>query len=240
MNNMDITSIATYTSVVINNRNRLTTTRNMVEKLLSLNPDEHIIIIDNESTYPPLLEWYEYISNNPRYWNKVEIMYGKNEGHLAIWATELYKDLGEFFVYTDSDIELNPNFPMDWKEIMLQKWAEYQCKIALALRIDDLPDHYRYKNQVKRNEGRWWLEEVEKNVFKADTDTTFFLMKNIGDNRYRSVRLARTDLIAKHVPWYHDIDNLDEEEKYYLEHLGERVTTQYSKQHLDPKKYTDI
>ena len=59
---MDITSIATYTSVVINNRNRLTTTRNMVEKLLSLNPDEHIIIIDNESTYPPLLEWYEYIN----------------------------------------------------------------------------------------------------------------------------------------------------------------------------------
>lgn len=240
MNNMDITSIATCTSVVINNRNRLTTTANMVEKLLLLNPIEHIVIIDNDSTYPPLLEWYEYIANNPRFRGKVDIVYAKNEGHLAIWATELYKDLGEFFVYTDSDIELNADFPMDWKEIMLNTWKKYQCKVALALKIDDLPDHYRYKNQVIRNEGRWWLEEVEQNVYKADTDTTFFLMQNIGDNRYDSVRLARPDLIARHSAWYINIDKLDEEEKYYLANLGERVTTQYSKQHLDPQKYTDI
>ena len=91
-----------------------------------------------------------------------------------------------------------------------------------------------------RNEGRWWLNEVEQNVFEADTDTTFFLMKNTGDNEYRSVRLARPDLIARHVPWYDDIQNLSEEEKYYLDNLGERVTTQYSKQHLEPHKYTDI
>lgn len=237
---MDITSIASSVKVVINNRNRLTTTKNMVDKLLLLNPDEQIIILDNDSTYPPLLEWYEYMMNNPRYWGKVEVQFCKNEGHLALWATGLYKDLGEFFIYTDSDIELNPDFPADWKEIMLNVWKEYECKVALALRIDDLPEHYRYKNQVIRNEGRWWLEELERNVFKADTDTTFFLMKNIGDNRYTSVRLARPDLIARHAPWYHDLNNLDEEEKYYLENLGERVTTQYSKQHINPQQYTDI
>jgi len=36
--------------VVINNRNRLTTTKNMVEKLLVLNPLLDIIILDNGST----------------------------------------------------------------------------------------------------------------------------------------------------------------------------------------------
>jgi hypothetical protein len=40
--------------------------------------------------------------------------------------------------------------------------------------------------------------------------------------------------------WYLDLNNLDEEEKYYLENLGERVTTQYSKQNKEPEKYTDI
>ena len=92
--------------VVINNRNRLTTTKNMVDKLLELNADEQIIIIDNGSTYPPLLEWYNNI-NNPN----VAVHFEKNEGHLALWATQLDKQLGEYFVYTDSDIILPDEFP---------------------------------------------------------------------------------------------------------------------------------
>lgn len=234
MKTMDIMEIIDSIKVVINNRNRLTTTKNMVEQLLSLNPTEKIIIIDNGSTYVPLLNWYDEIKD------KVDIRFGTNEGHLALWATKLNEVLGEYFVYTDSDIELNDNFPIDWKHIMYNTWQQYSKKVALALRIDDLPDHYRYKHQVIRNEGRWWLNEIEQNVFEADTDTTFFLMKNTGDNEYRSVRLARPDLIAQHVPWYDDIENLNHEERYYLNNMGERVSTQYSKQHLEPHKYLDI
>ena len=221
-------------TVVINNRNRLTTTKNMVDKLLHLNPEEDIIIIDNDSSYPPLLKWYNEIIN------KVEIAPYNNEGHLALWSTGLYKSLGKFFVYTDSDIELNENFPKNWKEIMFENCIKYQKKVALALRTDDLPDHYRYKNQVIRNEGRWWLNQVEPDIYEADTDTTFFLMENIGDNQYASVRLAHSNMICRHIPWYHDLGNLDKEEDYYLKNLGTRVTTQYSKQHLEPEKYNDI
>ncbi len=129
--------------IVINNRNRLTTTKNMVEKLLSVNSDEQIIIIDNASTYPPLLEWYEMLMNNPKYWGKVQINFHKNEGHLALWATGLYKELGEHFIYTDADIILPENLPLDWKEIMyntMLKYPEYK-KIALGLKVDDLPEH---------------------------------------------------------------------------------------------------
>jgi glycosyltransferase involved in cell wall biosynthesis len=218
--------------VVINNRNRLTTTKNMVEKLLQLNPNEQIIIIDNGSTYPPLLEWYKTIN--------VDVHFEKNEGHLALWATQLDKVLGEFFVYTDSDIILNENLPLDWKEIMYNVHLKYEYKkIALGIRIDDLPQHYRYKNQVIRNEGRWWLESVDEYLFKADTDTTFSFMKNFFDNCYPSLRITRPDMICRHHGWYLDLDNLDEEEKYYLEHL-ENTTTQYSKQHKNPELYNDI
>jgi glycosyltransferase involved in cell wall biosynthesis len=48
-------------AVIINNRNRLTTTKNMVEHLLRLNPNQEIIILDNESTYQPLIDWYKTI-----------------------------------------------------------------------------------------------------------------------------------------------------------------------------------
>lgn len=214
----------------------------MVDTLLYLNPKENIIIIDNESTYPPLLEWYERISNSPKYWGRVEIMHHKNEGHLALWATGLYKQLDEYFIYTDSDIILPDSFPIDWKEIMFNTFIKYPDykKVALAIHTDDLPEHYRFKNQVIRNEGRWWLEEIEKDLYVADTDTTFAMMKNFGDNCYRSLRIARPDMTCRHYGWYLCLDDLDEEEKYYLNNLGERVTTQYSKQHKTPDKYTDI
>lgn len=223
-------------SVVINNRNRLTTTKNLVDKLLDLNNDEDIIIIDNDSTYPPLLKWYDEIKD------KVKIIKGHNHGHLAVWSIGLDKKLDKWFVYTDSDIELNENFPKDWKQIMLSYFIKYNTykKIALAIKIDDLPDHYRYKNQVKRNEGRWWLDSVEENVYTADTDTTFFMISNFGDNTYRSLRLAHDNMICKHVPWYCDLNKLDQEEKYFLDNIGERVTTQYSKQHKEPHLYQDI
>lgn len=221
--------------IVINNHNRLGTTKAMVDKLLFLDPNEQIIILDNASTYPPLLEWYREISD------KVDIRMGRNEGHLALWSTGLYKELGTHFVYTDSDIELNADFPMMWKDIMLSilnRNPDYK-KVALALEIDDLPDHYRYKNQVIRNEGRWWIREIENKVYEADTDTTFALYKNFGDNCYPSLRIGYYNMVARHSTWYLNLEDLSEEEQYYLEHSTEHFT-QYTKQHKNPLKYTDI
>jgi hypothetical protein len=207
----------------------------MVEKLLSLNPDEQIVILDNESTYPPLLSWYDSIQGS------VEVRRLKNEGHLAFWGIGMDKEVGEFFVYTDSDLQLDENFPKDWKEQMLYLIRKYEInKVALAIRIDDLPDHYRYRNQVKRNEGRWWLQEVEQGVFKADTDTTFALMRNIHDNCFPSLRVAKNGFICRHVPFYIDLDNLDPEEQYYLDNHDSRKITQYTKQHINPEIYGDI
>jgi hypothetical protein len=221
--------------IIINNRNRLTTTKNMVEHLLDLNKNQEIIILDNDSKYDPLIKWYKEVED------KIDIRYLKNEGHLAVWSTGIYKELGDYFIYTDSDLELNPNMPDSYQIFMYNLMQKYEInKIALGIKINDLPDHYRYKNQVIRNEGRWWLEEVEPDIYKADTDTTFSLMRNIGDNIYKSLRIAKNDFICKHIPFYIDLENLDEEEKYYIENIGERVTTQYTKQHKEPKKYTDV
>jgi len=220
--------------IVINNRDRFTTTKNLVEKLLLSDTNEKIIILDNGSTYTPLLNWYDFVSS------KIEVRYYENEGHLALWATGLYKELGEYFVYTDSDIELDTNLPQDWKERMLGYCQKYETKVAMALRIDDLPNHYKYKNQVIRNEGRWWLKQIEPDIYEADTDTTFFMMRNTGDNQYKSLRIAKSGFMCRHHPWYLNLDNLDPEEKYYLDHVGERVTTQYTKQHKNPNEYGDI
>lgn len=212
--------------VVINNRNRLTTTRNMVEGLLGLNPDERIVIIDNGSTYPPLLEWYAAVSD------RVETMFEANLGHSALWHLGLQATLGAYFVYTDSDIALDPEMPADWKQQMLNLIKKYEInKIGLSIRVDDLPDHYPYKEQAISDQAGCWTTEVESGVYRADTDTTFALYRNVGHNMYESLRVARTGFKSRHAPFYLDFNNLDQEELFVLQNHDTRFNTQYTKVH---------
>lgn len=233
--NTDTTSTMNI-EVFINNRDRLTTTKKMVEHLLLLNPNQPITIIDNGSTYLPLLDWYESI----RSYVKVDLH--ENKGHLAFWHHKYDKIAGRYFVYTDSDLTLNPLMPKNWVEVMFDVMSRYSVrKVSLALEIDDLPSTYEFRNQVIRNESRWWLQRIQDPFYKlyfADTDTTFSLLENFHDNCYQSVRIA-DNFTAKHAPWYIDLQNLDEEEKYYLNNLDVRFNTQYSKQHLNPNQFPD-
>lgn len=210
-------------TVVINNRNRLSTTKKLVEDLLYRN-STNIIIIDNESSYPPLLEWYKTLSDN------IKVYYCPNYGHHAIFHSKLLDDIKEdWCFYSDADIQLNENMPNDYQKIMFDLANSYNyTKIGLALKIDDLPDHYMLKEQVVRNESRWWVQKVIEDVYRADTDTTFCLIKKC--DQFDSLRIAG-DFTAKHMPWYLDLDNLTEEERYYHDNLGDKALTQYSKQH---------
>lgn len=219
---MAITSIIDF-KVVINNRNRLSTTKKLVEDLLERNTKQ-IWILDNGSTYEPLLDWYQTLPN------EVEVKRYDNHGYLAIFSTGLINQIEEeWCFYTDSDIELNPKMTKDYQEAMLYyAHALDSKKISLALDISDLPDHYWFKEQVKRNEGRWWLDEVEPNVFRADTDTTFSLIQKC--DQFSSFRLGG-DFTSKHIPWYIDLDNLTEEETYYIDNCADNKLTQYTKQH---------
>ncbi len=74
--------------IYLTNMNRLTTTKKMVEDLFRLNGDAKINIIDNASTYPPLLEWYDEIKND------VNII--RQQGNLGPW-TFFYS--GHFHIY---------------------------------------------------------------------------------------------------------------------------------------------
>jgi hypothetical protein len=210
-------------TVVINNRNRLSTTKKLVEDLLDRG-STNIIIIDNESSYEPLLEWYKTLPEN------IKVHYGPNYGHHALFQSGVLDDIkDEWCFYSDADIQLNENMPNDYQQIMWDLANSYNYrKVGLALQIDDLPDHYMLKEQVIRNESPWWIKKVIENVYRADTDTTFCLIKKC--DQFDSLRIAG-DFTAKHMPWYLDLDNLSEEEQYYHDNLGDRALTQYSKQH---------
>lgn len=218
------------TPIVINNYNRLETLQILIQGLESRGY-HNIYIIDNNSTYEPLLEYYKRCIY-PIYLLK------KNVGHLSIWETGIYKQFtNSYFAYTDSDLEIHPECPDDFIEkfILLLKKYPQALKVGFSLCINDLPDCYKQKEQVQEWEKQFWKEEIEANVFKSPIDTTFAVYKpyfkgEIIDFNHLYLRVG-FPYSAKHLPWYIDSENLTEEEKYYLAHL--KTPTHWSEQNKE-------
>ena len=213
--------------IVINNFNRVNTLITLIHGL-EIRGYNNIYIIDNNSTYPPLLEYYKDCSY-PIY------MLNKNIGHLAIWETGFYKQFTDsYFAYTDSDLEIHPDCPDDFMEkfILLLKKYPKALKVGFSICIDDLPDCYINKEQVQKWESQFWKKEIEPNIFKAPIDTTFAVYKpyfkgEIIDTQHLYLRTG-FPYSVKHLPWYIDNNNLSEEEKYYIAHL--KTSTHWSEQ----------
>ena len=175
----------------------------------------NIYIIDNNSTYPPLLKFYEETT--------IKVFrLKKNLGYLSLWKSGIYKQFkNQYFVYTDSDILPNENCPENFLEYFYNLMQKYPraSKIGFALSIDDLPDYYKNKQKVIEWESQFWTKEIEPNIYRAPIDTTFALYRpNVKRPAYFHDFMLRVGGIytAKHLPWYNDDNNLSEEELYYI------------------------
>ena len=83
--------------IIINNFNRLDLLKKLIHSL-EIRGYSNIYIIDNLSTYPPLLDYYKSCSY------KVFLL-NENIGMTALWKSGIYKQFrNNFFVYTDSDV----------------------------------------------------------------------------------------------------------------------------------------
>lgn len=205
------------TPIILNNFNRLTTTRQMAEDLYDLGYT-NVRILDNGSTYPKLLEWY---NNCPFPVERVNNLQG-----LALWNSGYINTFpqGSWVAYSDSDLELNPDTPQDFLSRMVLLATKYKVdKVGLALNRDDIPEDNEYSLGAKNWEAKYWEREVEKEVYDAEVDTTFSILKVGLPFQYSSLRVAGP-FTARHIPWYNKWDSLDEEERYYLEHCGEWST----------------
>jgi hypothetical protein len=198
--------------VIINNFNRLTYLQELLQWLESAGMT-NIHIIDNQSDYKPLLEFYKKL---PYQVYRLDT----NIGHTALWDTVLFKRFSKgYYVYTDPDVvpikACNLNV-VEYFYSLLQKYPQI-CKVGFGLKIDDLPDSYPLKEKVLQWEKKFWEKEVEDRVYKALIDTTFALYRP-GVSGGDTIPALRTggNLKARHLPWYEDPLNLTEESAYYL------------------------
>jgi len=197
--------------IIINNFNRLNSLVDLISWLESAGY-LNIIIIDNSSTYEPLLRYYAK--------STYKVYRCNNLGPYAMWLLpELWNSVkNNFFVYTDSDVVPAEFCPKDvvGKIIDLHHRYPLLAKIGLSLKIDDLPDSYGKKNQVISWEKQYWENKINDELYDAAIDTTFAVYKpRAKGGWWLSGARTAPPLSARHIPWYADEQNLSAEEVYY-------------------------
>jgi hypothetical protein len=189
-----------------------------------------ICVIDNQSTYAPLLDFYE----NSSLMQNVQLIHaGANLGHEAFWRLDLHllPSVTKFgrYILTDADVVPDENCPLDLVRKMHEVADRFPggAKVGPALRIDDLPECYAQREYMRFCESDYWLRKYpEQDCWNAAIDTTMSL-NQAGWLRWPlaesgGVPHVRLDFpyVAQHRPWYLDSANLPEEEIYYRAHVA--------------------
>jgi hypothetical protein len=171
------------------------------------------MIVDNGSTYPPLLEWYQT--------RPCEVKFlGRNVGSRAPWQCGLVNRYGSNqYVVTDPDLDLS-DVPKDLLERLAEGLSKHNTwKCGLSLRIDDLPVGDSPPAKVAYDiESRYWTAPDGNGFYRASVDTTFALYRHriLIKDFYSATRTA-PPYCARHLPWYVTKDTISEEHKFYVD-----------------------
>jgi hypothetical protein len=176
----------------------------------------NIYILDNASSYPALLDFYDEISDEV-----TVVPLGANVGRLAIWELNILDRLNVTgpYVWTDPDIvpiEECPSNVLEFFWEVLQAFPN-KAKVGFGLRIDDLPEHYRFKQKVIAWESQFWTKKITPKLYDADIDTTFALYRP-GSGFDMSALRSGFPYLAHHCPWYEDSERPSDDHMYYVEH----------------------
>jgi hypothetical protein len=197
--------------IVINCRDRLASLAELVAWLERAGQGP-VLLVDNDSTYPPLLEWYGQTPHEV-------VRLGYNGGPYAPWTSGLVAErlVGRWYAASDPDIVPAKDCPLDalgYLRDVLDRHPAYP-KAGFGLKVDDLPAHYRFAAEVRDWERHFWDHPLEPGVYAAPIDTTFALYRpDVGFQIDTAIRTGEPYL-ARHTPWYADSDHPTEEERWY-------------------------
>lgn len=181
--------------------NRLSYLENLIGKLEDMGYT-NIKIIDNASTYSPLLEFYDK--------TPYEVFRLKeNMGHMVFWKSDLFNEYKEdLYVVTDPDILPLDNCPKDFMKVFYSYLKKYPRikKAGFSLKIDDIPKNSKLYKEVMKWEKPYNLFRIPfSKACAADIDTTFALyLPDFLDVSRHFITAIRTNYPyqVKHVPWY--------------------------------------
>ena len=212
--------------IFINCRDRLGCLEKLVDWLLAAGYT-NVILLDNDSTYPPLLDFYERIRSE-----RVRVVFlGSNCGHCALWDTnilELLQVQGPY-VYTDPDVVPDAACPPDFLQEDARILAEHPLfeKVGAGLIYSDIT--YFRRRETMKAESRFYRAAIEPDAYYANVDTTFALYR--GARHYHRAPAIRMGgrYAFRHLPWYYaEGEPLPEDEQYYLDHASYASSLKYT------------
>lgn len=185
----------------------------------------NINIVDNNSDYPPLLEYLKTCDCNV-------IRLKKNWGHEVVYKHPRFFFMRNFSFFVLSDPDLTPvsECPADFVEKFVKVMYKYPTfpKVGFSLKIDDLPDTYALKEEVLMWETRLYdnvIEDYGVKLYDSKLDTTFAvnapLIFRSYIKKFSGIRVG-FPYQARHLPWYGE--KLSEELNYYLKSIRKDVS----------------
>ena len=206
--------------------NRLTYLKELLSWLEKAN-FQNIIVLDNDSKYPPLLEFLEKTKHRV-------VRLQQNYGHLALWKCGLFEKeiTSDYFCLSDCDVVPDTQCPTDIVKKAIYYLEKYKIltKVGPSLRIDNIPDSNQQKKDILDVESAYYEHFYkERTLYRAPIDTTFAVYRpNISPlkrdlTRYKlpqceawwlSARMA-APYEALHLPWYEDSRSDNAEQEFY-------------------------
>lgn len=218
--------------------NRLTVLRRAVRSFRRLVPWEDLVILDNGSDYPPLLEWYRWFAKKGG-----TVLPGPPTGDdpdnlsRAAERIEDYKrhHAFDYYAVTDPDISLE-TARRDSLEVYARLLDENPEQVVAGpmLRIRDIPSFYparewalfHHKRQFWSEPPTRFLSWKGKRIWYqvSGIDTTFAVMRRerVFQRAQPGLRVYRP-CEALHLDWYLDPDNLAEDQRLYAERASGEI-----------------
>ena len=224
--------------LIIPNFNQMVYTINLVNWWNYYTNNAPVFIVDNKSTYKPLLIFYKNVKN---IWSNVEVIRyrvnncGKNLTNLIRNKINPHY---KYYCISNPDIMPHPTTPENFLDIFKHCIEKYEYhRVGFALRINDLPDYITNTQLILKRQSdfydkrkRVYVEYGDKNYkgHKAPIDLTFAMYSSENGgwifpyNSRTKWNNALRLFTAYHLEWYIDPNTRSEETDYYYKTATQR------------------
>ena len=205
--------------------NNPTYTRNFLNQVDGLNFSQ-IIILDNKSTYQPMIDLLAQIDSKYEV-IRLEENYGP---HYILRNPEYYKTLPDIFSLSDPDVEFPKNISGNFQEEMIKIGIKYRFgKVGFAIEV---PSENEFLELVVNLDGKlrnmheweqqFWQNVIDKTtsgdpIFQTTLDTQFAIYNKEFFNpeeRYKALRIGGK-YTSKHLGFYKESIVPKEESDFY-------------------------
>ena len=178
-------------------------------KQLEKNNAKNLVVMDNNSTYPPMKECLSIIEEKYKV-----VRLDQNFGpHYILRNKQFYQSLPELFCLSDPDLEFSTSLPVDFiNELKIISEVHKVGKVGLALEFssEDVMHSELFLDGQKvgaiEYEQQFWTNNIGKNqtgddLYRTTLDTTFALYNKTyfdPEDRYTAIRVAGK-FTAKHL-----------------------------------------